>query len=303
VGPSEMPSKPAVTAVPRRARRLLIWALCLGATVFLVADGIPGDAPSALAELASLLAVVVGSLLVTRVGGNPVSWLLWLAGLLLAVSLGTGGLASAGALRLGAVPAVAWLAWASALTGTAPLFIVAGLLPLVFPSGRLLSSRWRLVVALALGAGGIQLLAAALGVAATDTVGWLVLTALLGAVFVALIAGLQALLARVTGGDTLAVAASTLAAAALFQPLRGRVQTTVDARFNRSRYDAERIVAGLAGRLRDKVGLADIGRDVGTAVDRAVQPATVSVWLRGPAGSGASVAATDDRSPVRTVGR
>jgi hypothetical protein len=135
------------------------------------------------------------------------------------------------------------------------------------------------------------------------TVGWLVVTAALGVVFVALVVGLQALLALVTGGDALAVAASTLVAASLFQPLRHRVQRAVDRRFNRSRYDAERIVAGLAGRLRDEVGLADIGRDVRTAVDRAVRPATVSVWLRGPAGSVASVAAIDERSPERTRGR
>ena len=108
------------------------------------------------------------------------------------------------------------------------------------------------------------------------------------------------LLAPAIATSTLAVAASTLAAAALFQPLRGRVQTAVDRRFNRSRYDSERIVAGLAGRLRDEIDLADIGRDVGAAVALAVQPVTMRVWIRGPAGSAASAAPMRDGSPVRT---
>ena len=77
-----------------------------------------------------------------------------------------------------------------------------------------------------------------------------------------------------------AVAASTLAAAALFNPLRLRVQRLVDRRFNRARYDAEAIVAAFTLRLRDAVDLDTVRGELLLAVDGAVQPAHASVWLR-----------------------
>ena len=116
------------------------------------------------------------------------------------------------------------------------------------------------------------------------TVGWLALTALLAAVFVALIAGLQTLLAPVTEGDTLAVAASTLVAAALFQPLRSRVQRLVDRRFNRSRVDAEAAAAAFAARLRDEVDLPAISRSLARTALESVHPDSAGVWLRGRVG-------------------
>ena len=77
-----------------------------------------------------------------------------------------------------------------------------------------------------------------------------------------------------------AVAASTLAAAALFNPLRRRVQHVVDRRFNRARYDAEAIVATFTLGLRDAVDLDTIRKELLRAVDGAVQPTHASVWLR-----------------------
>jgi hypothetical protein len=76
------------------------------------------------------------------------------------------------------------------------------------------------------------------------------------------------------------VAASTLAAAALFNPLRLRVQRLVDRRFNRARYDAEAIVAAFTMRLRDAVDLETVRSELLQAVDRAVEPAHASVWIR-----------------------
>jgi hypothetical protein len=402
---SGMPSNPAKGHRSSSARRLLAWTSCVVAIAFVAADGVPGDMPSALAELASLLVVLVGALLVTRVGTNPVSWLLWLAGLLLAVSLGTGGLANFGCAHLGPVPVVRWLAWVSAVTSTPPLFLMAGLLPLAFPTGRLLSRRWRIVAALAVGAGTLQLLAAVLGVGATDTyppgiespilatgqlgnvvsalngvtqnlngvlmvlgiaalavrfrrathverqqlkwftyaagltigallvavalngpaaaasspvdnaawaatfigvaflpvaigvailryrlyaidriisrtVGWAIVTGLLVTVFAAAVGALDAVLAGLAQGQTLAVAASTLIAFAAFQPIRRRVQRAVDRRFDRSRYDAARVVSAFVDQLRDETDLVRLSDRIRGISVEVVRPACSAVWLR-----------------------
>jgi hypothetical protein len=78
--------------------------------------------------------------------------------------------------------------------------------------------------------------------------------------------------------STVAVAASTLAAAALFSPLRRRVQRVVDRRFNRVRYDADQMIAGFAARLRDAVDLDAVRSDLLAVVNTAVEPAHISVW-------------------------
>ena len=78
---------------------------------------------------------------------------------------------------------------------------------------------------------------------------------------------------------TVAVAASTLAAAALFSPLRRRVQHVVDRRFNRARYNADRTVAAFAARLKDAVDLDAIRDDLAGVAYRALEPVHVSVWI------------------------
>jgi hypothetical protein len=116
------------------------------------------------------------------------------------------------------------------------------------------------------------------------TVGWALVTGLLGAVFAGLVVGLQGLFATFTGGNTLAVAASTLVAAALFQPLRRRVQAAVDHRFNRARYDAERTAEAFTEQLRNEVDLARLRVALVDTVESAVRPVSATVWLRGGAG-------------------
>jgi hypothetical protein len=83
-------------------------------------------------------------------------------------------------------------------------------------------------------------------------------------------------------GGNLAVAAVTLAAAALFQPLRRRVQARVDRRFNRRRHDAERIVDAFGRRLRDDLAIGTLSGELLGVVDTIMQPADASLWLRPP---------------------
>jgi hypothetical protein len=112
------------------------------------------------------------------------------------------------------------------------------------------------------------------------TISYSAVTAVLGSLFVAVILVLQAALASVTSGGPIAVAASTLVVASLFQPVRRRIQSAVDRRFDRSRYDAERTLAAFAGRLRDNVDLANLSEDIQSVVTRTVAPAAVGVWIR-----------------------
>jgi hypothetical protein len=79
--------------------------------------------------------------------------------------------------------------------------------------------------------------------------------------------------------STVAVAAATLAAAALFSPLRRRVQHVVDRQFNRARYDADLAVAAFAARLKDAVDLDSVQADLAGVVNRALEPAHISVWI------------------------
>ncbi len=115
------------------------------------------------------------------------------------------------------------------------------------------------------------------------TIGWAIVTGLLLAVFAGAVVGLQAVLAPVTANNTLAVAASTLVAAALFQPLRARVQHGVDRRFNRSRVDADRAVARFVDHARNEVDLARLRAALVATADDAVHPSDGAVWLRGVA--------------------
>ena len=109
------------------------------------------------------------------------------------------------------------------------------------------------------------------------TLSYGILTVLLAATFV----GLVVLSTRVLPfSSTVGVAASTLAAAALFNPLRVRVQRRVDRRFNRARYDAEATVAAFAARLRDAVEIDSVQRDLLDTVQRSVQPAHATLWIR-----------------------
>ncbi len=112
------------------------------------------------------------------------------------------------------------------------------------------------------------------------TLSWAVVSGILVGAFGGVVVAMQALLAEFTQGETLAVAASTLVAFALFQPVRRRVQSVIDRRFNRSRYDAERTAAAFAERLRGQVDLAGVESDLARTVEAALRPTSTGVWLR-----------------------
>jgi MFS family permease len=136
--------------------------------------------------------------------------------------------------------------------------------------------------------GAVALVAVAIGIAVlryrlydidrviSRTVAYTIVTGLLVGVY----AGLVLLTTQVFRVHTpVAVAAATLAAAALFNPVRRRVQQIVDRRFNRARYDADQTIAAFAARLKDAVDLDSVRDDLAGVVHQALEPAHVSVWI------------------------
>jgi hypothetical protein len=121
------------------------------------------------------------------------------------------------------------------------------------------------------------------------------LTALLGAVY----GGVILILGQLFGGisakpPSWAVAGATLAAAALFQPTRRRIQQAVDRRFNRRRYDAAKTIEAFSARLRDQIDLDTLSAELLAVVDQTMEPTRVWLWLR-PSAHGSS------GTPLRTA--
>jgi hypothetical protein len=109
------------------------------------------------------------------------------------------------------------------------------------------------------------------------------LTVLLALIYFGLVIGLQSLVRLFTGQVSqlpVVVVASTLAIAALFQPLRHRLQAIIDHRFYRRKYDAVRTVAAFSSTLRNEVDLTQLSEHLMAVVEETMQPASVSLWLR-----------------------
>jgi hypothetical protein len=109
------------------------------------------------------------------------------------------------------------------------------------------------------------------------TLSYALVVGLLAVVYLGVVTGLQVLL---TTDDPLVVAASTLVVAALFKPAHRRIQIWVDRRFNRSRYDAERVLQDFAGSLRDHTQPGRVVSGWVEVVTRTMQPSSVGVWVR-----------------------
>ena len=172
-----------------------------------------------------------------------------------------------------------WLAFAAALTIPLAAVVavgvamddVTGVVPSLAAGGSLA------LLPLATGAAILRYRLYDLDRIISRTLAYGLLTVLLGLSYAAVVLGLGGLLGR---DSSLVVAAATLAVAALFQPLRRRVQAAVDRRFNRRRYDATRTVEGFAARLRDQVDLDALHGELLTVVDQTMQPTRASLWLR-----------------------
>ena len=175
-----------------------------------------------------------------------------------------------------------WLVYAGAVVVAAAL-IAAGPVEQIMGPGDAATNLQNAMVS-----GAIALVAVAIGIAVlryrlydidrviSRTVAYAIITGLLAGVY----AGLVLLATQVLGLHTpVAVAAATLAAAALFNPLRRRVQLLVDRRFNRARYNADQTVAAFAARLKNAVDLDTARDDLAGVVHQALGPAHVSVWI------------------------
>jgi len=107
------------------------------------------------------------------------------------------------------------------------------------------------------------------------------LSAMLALIYVGGVIGMQAAFRAITGqGSTLAVVASTLAIAALFNPLRDRIQSFIDRRFYRRKYDARKTLEAFSAKLRNETNLEALNDELMGVVRETMQPAHVSVWLR-----------------------
>jgi hypothetical protein len=171
-----------------------------------------------------------------------------------------------------------WVALAAGLTGVAMLAVAV-----LVAAGNLDLASWAAVLCLILlplatGAAILRYRLYDLDRIISRTVAYGLLTLLLGGGYAVAVLGLGQLLGR--RSPSLVVAAATLAAAALFQPLRRRVQDLVDRRFNRRRYDAARTIEAFSARLRQQVDLDALTGELLEVVDQTMQPTQVALWLR-----------------------
>ena len=173
-----------------------------------------------------------------------------------------------------------WVAWGVGVMGAS--FVANGLLVLVFDSDAIdpFLSLALCLFPLTVGIAVLRYRLYEIDRVISKTLVYAALTLLLGAAYAGLVLAGQAVFSSFAGGSNLAIALSTLVVAALFLPVRGRVQRFVDRRFYRRRYDAQRTLEAFGARLREQVQLESLRGELRLAVVETMQPAHVSVWLR-----------------------
>jgi hypothetical protein len=125
------------------------------------------------------------------------------------------------------------------------------------------------------------------------------LTLTLGLVYMGCILLSRTLIAPYIGSSNLAIVVSTLAIAALFNPLRKRIQNVIDRRFYRRKYDAAKVLASFATTARDETDLERLTAELVQVVDETMQPEFVGLWLRAPQARSTTEAARPDSRPLR----
>jgi hypothetical protein len=173
-----------------------------------------------------------------------------------------------------------WVALAAAVVALAAALVLVAMLtetPALFGWGLGLCAA---VLPLAIGAAVLRYRLYDLDRIISRTLAYGVLTVLLGGGYAGLVLGLGQLLGQ---NRSLVVAGATLAVAGAFQPARRRIQQVVDRRFNRRRYDAAKTIEAFSARLRDEVDLDALTVELLGVVEQAMQPTSVSLWLRPPA--------------------
>jgi hypothetical protein len=186
---------------------------------------------------------------------------------------------------------VKWLASAAAVVAT--LYLLSFLISLVYNVSGNPQPRWIdtlsnasvvtfVLIPIAIGVALLKHHLYGIDRLISRTVSYAVITGTLLAVYVGLVTVVSRIAPR---SSSLAVAASTLIVAALFQPLRRRVQAVIDRRFNRARYDADRTVEVFTRRLREKVDLDAVRADLLAVVDQTLEPSHAVLWLRPGRGS------------------
>lgn len=173
-----------------------------------------------------------------------------------------------------------WVVYASAITGVVILVvevIFRLFAPSLYQAGTWLVSLVVLFIPISIGIAILRYRLYAIDRLVSRTVSYGLVIGLSAFVYLGAVFLLRAVL---PGESDLAVAGSTLAVAAMFNPARRRLQESVDRRFNRGRYDAEQVVASFAARLRNQVELGSLTGGLTGVVSRTVQPASASVWIR-----------------------
>ncbi len=278
--------------LPSRRWRYLIWMATVGSLMVAVGVALrkgPLDTHSSIDNPFGIGGVV-----------GDVLWMVSIAGAML---LNVGWIASRVSLiwrwrRAGGVERqqIKWFAYAA-------LLIAGGFAAsLVFSSSRVSSLAWLLVTL------GFLSLPVAAGIAIlryrlydidriiNRTLVYGTLTTLLALVYFGGVVTLQYVFRALTGGESqLAVVASTLAIAALFGPLRRRIQGFIDRLFYRRRYDAAKVLAAFSARLKDETDLDELSEDLTSMVRETLQPAHVSLWLRSPTGVSRIATGEQDR--------